>query len=261
MGSWIFVAIACNLIGGLQAQTNYCVTSYCSNNRVNIGCNPPGFPGGAGCNGLNPVVITLNSTIQSLILSEHNSRRSQLALGQLQSFEPATRMATVTWDTELANQAGNNARNCTYQHDSCRNTAVYAWAGQNLALTQFYGTTYTVAQLVTSGINSWWSEFNVTTQAQLKSYPSGYTGPAIGHFTQMASDQTARIGCAMQHWKQGPWLTYYFVCNYAVTNVIGRPTYKPGPVGSACSTGLNPSLPGLCSVSESINPVPNPRIV
>uniref|UniRef100_A0A182PFL8 Venom allergen-1 n=1 Tax=Anopheles epiroticus TaxID=199890 RepID=A0A182PFL8_9DIPT len=257
MESKIIITIVWCLVGGIQAQTNYCVTSYCSNNLINVGCNPPGFPGGPGCNGLSPVVVTLDSSIQSLILSEHNRRRSKLALGQLKPFQPAIRMPTLTWDTELANQAGNNARDCTFRHDSCRNTAVYAWAGQNLWMTQFYGSTQTIAQLVSSAIDMWWSERNVTTQAQMNSYPSNYTGAAIGHFTQMASDQTARIGCAMQRWKNGPWLEYYLVCNYAVTNVIERPIYKRGSTASGCTTGRNPSLPGLCSLSEKIKPVPN----
>uniref|UniRef100_A0A182M7Q2 SCP domain-containing protein n=1 Tax=Anopheles culicifacies TaxID=139723 RepID=A0A182M7Q2_9DIPT len=169
-------------------------------------------------------------------------------------------MPTITWDTELAKQAGNNARSCVYGHDRCRNTPVYAWAGQNIAISQFYGMTKTNEELVKEGINSWWSEFNVTTQAQLKSYPPNYTGPAIGHFTQMANDQTSKIGCAMQYWLDDGWETYYLVCNYAVTNIVGRPTYKSGTVASGCTTGRNPiaSLNGLCSTAETINPVPNP---
>uniref|UniRef100_A0A240PMU9 Venom allergen-1 n=1 Tax=Anopheles christyi TaxID=43041 RepID=A0A240PMU9_9DIPT len=258
MASWIFVALVCSLVGGLaQAQVNYCTNSYCRNNRPNVGCNPPAIPGGPSCAGLSPAVITLDSSLQSLILSEHNTRRSQLALGQLRPFLPAIRMPTLTWDVELARQAGNNARSCVYQHDSCRNTPVYAWAGQNLAISQFYGTTRTIAQLVTSAINSWWNEYSATTQGQLNSYPRTSPSPAIGHFTQMASDQTAKIGCAMQHWTSGRWLTYYFVCNYAVTNVSDRPIYKSGPTASKCATGRNPALPGLCSASEPINPVPN----
>uniref|UniRef100_A0A182WC66 SCP domain-containing protein n=1 Tax=Anopheles minimus TaxID=112268 RepID=A0A182WC66_9DIPT len=180
MASWIFVTIACCLVNGLQAQTNYCTTTYCRTGVQNVGCNPPATPGGVGCNGMSPAVVTMDSTLQTLVLSEHNTRRSQLALGQLASFLPATRMPTIT--------------------------------------------------------------------------------PAIGHFTQMASDQTSKIGCAMQYWLDGDWETYYFVCNYGVTNVVGRPTYKSGTVASGCTTGRNPvtTLNGLCSTAETINPVPNP---
>uniref|UniRef100_A0A1Y9J0J2 Venom allergen-1 n=1 Tax=Anopheles quadriannulatus TaxID=34691 RepID=A0A1Y9J0J2_ANOQN len=260
MASWIFVAIVSYLVSGLQAQINYCSTSYCRNGLQNVGCNPPRFPGGPACAGLKPVVITINSTLQTLILSEHNKRRSQLALGQLKPFLPAVCMPTLTWDGELAKQAGNNARSCRYQHDRCRNTPVYTWAGQNIALAQFSRMTnlnQQISQLISSNIASWWNEYSFTKQAQLNSYPSSNSGPAIGHFTQMASDQSNKIGCAMQNWVRGNWQTYYFVCNYGVTNIADRPVYKAGAVASECSTGRNPTLPGLCSVWEPINPVPN----
>ncbi|XP_053661809.1 antigen 5 like allergen Cul n 1-like [Anopheles marshallii] len=263
MASWIFVAIVCCLVSGLQTQTNYCTTTYCKTGVPNVGCNPPPATGGISCAGKSPAVVVMDSNLQSLILSEHNTRRSKFALGQLApcascpSFLPAKAMPTITWDTELANQAGNNARSCVYGHDRCRNTPVYAWAGQNIAMSQFYGMTKTTSQLVLEGINGWWSEYNVTTQTQLDGYPSGYTGPAIGHFTQMVSDQTDKMGCAMQYWLDGQWKTYYFVCNYAVTNVVSRPVYKNGTF--ACTTGRNPisTMNGLCSTAEKIVPVYN----
>lgn len=169
-------------------------------------------------------------------------------------------MPTLAWDAELAKQAANNARSCDFKHDKCRNTAVYSFAGQNLAISYFYGMTKTIESLIMEGIAGWWNEFKDTTQAQLDKYPNGYTGPAIGHFTQMASDQTNRIGCAMQYWKKdNQWETYYLVCDYALTNMIGSAVYKKGPVGSGCTTGVNtsPGLGGLCKPTEVVKPVPN----
>uniref|UniRef100_A0A1Y9H350 SCP domain-containing protein n=1 Tax=Anopheles dirus TaxID=7168 RepID=A0A1Y9H350_9DIPT len=173
MANWIFVTIVGCLFSGIQAQIDYCAKSYCTNTYPNIGCNPPASPGGVGCNGKSPAVVALTSDQQTLILNEHNTRRSQLALGNLSPFTPA-----------------------------------------------------------------------------------------IGHFTQMASDQTNKVGCAMQYWLDDSWETYYLVCNYGVTNVIGTPVYKSGPVASACTTGRNPlaGLNGLCSTAESISPVPNPTV-
>uniref|UniRef100_A0A1Y9HAA7 Venom allergen-1 n=1 Tax=Anopheles farauti TaxID=69004 RepID=A0A1Y9HAA7_9DIPT len=262
MASWIFVTIVGCLVGGLQAQVDYCANSYCNNRYPNIGCNPPPASGGESCTNLSPAVITFTAAQQELILNEHNTRRSQLASGNLDSFAPAMRMPTLTWDTELAKQAGNNARSCVFKHDKCRNTPVFAWSGQNLSKSKFYGMTKTVEKLLQEGISGWWNEYKLTTQDQLDSYPENYVGPAIGHFTQMASDQSNRIGCAMQYWKNGLWDTYYLVCNYAVTNVVGTPVYKSGPVASACSTGPNPvaALNGLCSPAESVDPVPNPSV-
>uniref|UniRef100_A0A4Y0BF48 SCP domain-containing protein n=1 Tax=Anopheles funestus TaxID=62324 RepID=A0A4Y0BF48_ANOFN len=258
MTSWIFVTIVCCLVSGLQAQTNYCTTTYCSAGVPNVGCNPPAATGGPACVGKSPAVVVLDSTLQSLILSEHNTRRSQFALGQL-GFLPASKMPTITWDAELAKQAGHNARSCVYGHDRCRNTPVYAWAGQNIAISKFYGMTKTNSQLLTEAINSWWSEYTGTSQGQLNAYPATSPSPVIGHFTQMASDQTDKMGCAMQYWLDGQWKTYYIVCNYAVTNVVGRATYKTGTVASGCTTGRNPTanMNGLCSTAEKIVPTYN----
>ncbi|XP_052895672.1 antigen 5 like allergen Cul n 1-like [Anopheles moucheti] len=258
MASWIFVTIACCLLSSLQAETDYCTTTYCSVELENVGCNPPPATGGPACDGKSAEEVVLDSNLQSLILYEHNTRRSKFALGQLESFLPATRMPTITWDTKLAKQAGHNARSCIDVHDSCRNTRVYRWAGQNIILSKF-GSTMAPEDLVKNGINIWWSEYKDTTQDQLNSYPAGYEGPAIGHFTQMVSDQTDKLGCAIQHWLDGGSDAYYFVCNYAVTNALEHSIYKNGTVASACTTGPNPieELSGLCSPDESINPVPN----
>ncbi|XP_052896768.1 antigen 5 like allergen Cul n 1-like [Anopheles moucheti] len=259
MTSCIFVTIACCLVSGLLAQTDYCKTTYCRPGLTNVGCNPPPASGGASCTGKSPAVVVMDSNLQTLILSEHNTRRSKFALGQLAPFLPATRMPTITWDTELANQAGNNARSCVYGHDSCRNTAMYLRSGQNIAFTMLKGITKTAAQLIKESINSWWSEYSGTTQSQLNSYPSGFTRPGISRFTQMVNDQTAKIGCAMQYWLQGQEKTYYFVCNYSSMNVFGTAVYKAGKATSGCTTGRNPTaaLSGLCSPAEKIVPVYN----
>uniref|UniRef100_A0A182NJ68 SCP domain-containing protein n=1 Tax=Anopheles dirus TaxID=7168 RepID=A0A182NJ68_9DIPT len=105
MASWIFVVLALCLFSGIQAHINYCANSYCNNGYQNVGCNPPVVPGGVRCTGKSPAVVTLNSAQQTLILNEHNTRRSQLALGHLRPFLSAKRMPTLTWDTELAKQA------------------------------------------------------------------------------------------------------------------------------------------------------------
>ncbi|XP_035788847.1 antigen 5 like allergen Cul n 1-like [Anopheles albimanus] len=218
------VVVICGFIGGLYAQ-EYCNPSYCGT-RVNVGCNPPPLTGGPSCANKSPSVVVLNATIQNVILSLHNQLRSQLAIGNLTGFASANRMPTLRWDNVLATQAGHNARSCNFAHDACRNTAVYAWAGQNLAMVSFYGMTKTVQTLVTDMIKGWWDEYKVTQQAYVDKYPRGYTGPAIGHFTQMASDRSSRLGCAMQYWLDNGWKNYYLVCNYGVTNVLDRAVYK-----------------------------------
>uniref|UniRef100_A0A2M4BWT9 Venom allergen-1 n=2 Tax=Anopheles marajoara TaxID=58244 RepID=A0A2M4BWT9_9DIPT len=252
----VTIVVFSGLIAGLLGQ-EYCNPSYCGT-RINVGCNPPPLIGGPLCASLNGTAIELNTTIQALIVSEHNRLRNQLAIGNLTGFASAQRMPTLVWDDTLAAQAGHNARSCDFAHDVCRNTAKYAYAGQNLALESFYGMSKTNDTLVRDMVASWWSEYQDATQALVDKYPRGYTGPAIGHFTQMVSDRTSTIGCAMQYWIQDEiWNTYYLVCDYGLTNIGDRAVYKKGPTASRCVTGTNREFPGLCSTSESVPPLPN----
>uniref|UniRef100_A0A2M3YWH5 Venom allergen-1 n=1 Tax=Anopheles nuneztovari TaxID=30067 RepID=A0A2M3YWH5_9DIPT len=251
----VTIVVFCGLIAGLSGQ-EYCNPSFCGT-RINVGCNPPPLSGGPLCAAISGRVVKLNATIQALILSEHNRLRNQLAIGNLTGFAAAQRMPTLAWDETLAAQAGHNARSCDFAHDACRNTAKYAYAGQNLAAQYFSVMDGTIESLVTDMVASWWSEYKDATQAQVDKYPRGYTGPAIGHFTQMVSDRTSTIGCAMQYWVALGWETYYLVCDYGLTNIGDRAVYKKGTTASKCVTGPNPAFPGLCSTSEVVPPLPN----
>ncbi|XP_049541883.1 antigen 5 like allergen Cul n 1-like [Anopheles darlingi] len=241
----ISATIVCGFIGLLLAQ-EYCDPSYC-NGQSNVGCNPPPLTGGPFCTGKNASVITVDATIRGLIVSEHNRLRNQLAIGNLTGFASAVRMPTLAWDDTLADQAGHNARSCVFSHDACRNTAKYAYVGQNLAAQSFYGQTNAPTSLVRNMVATWWSEYKDATQAQLDHFPSNYTGPPIGHFIQMASDRTSLIGCAMQYWLQDMFAMYYLVCNYERSLFISEAVYKKGAVASECTAGTNPKYVGLCA--------------
>uniref|UniRef100_A0A182FEZ1 Venom allergen-1 n=1 Tax=Anopheles albimanus TaxID=7167 RepID=A0A182FEZ1_ANOAL len=241
------------LIGSIES-IDYCTANLCPAGIQHVGCNPP--------------ALTVDRTasedpqrwyrsLPSRILDLHNSRRSQIANGALSPFWPARRMATLQWDAELATLAGHNARSCTLAHDRCRNTQIFRWAGQNLALMQYSGPARTVESIIDGFVASWWNEYRDTSTAHIDSYPSNHQGPAIGHFTQMASDRAWKIGCAMQYWFQdGFWNTYYLVCNYSFTNIVSQPVYVRGTTGSGCTTGMNPFYSGLCSINEVVPNVP-----
>ncbi|XP_052862397.1 antigen 5 like allergen Cul n 1-like [Anopheles cruzii] len=254
MARWIFATLAMVFLGALDAQ-DLCSLKSCGTSQ-NVGCNPPPQTGGPACAGKSASVITMDATLKNLILDRHNTLRAQLASGNLAGFKAAVRMPTLVWDESLASQAGNNARSCNYAHDACRNTATYAWAGQNLAMKKYYGMTFTNQDLAKSAIDSWWGEYNVTSQAQTDSYPSGSVSPAIGHFTQMASDRTSTIGCAMQKWLDGQYTSIYTVCDYSVTNVVSTAVYKTGTSASQC-TNKSTQYSGLCAVGENVPATPN----
>lgn len=43
-------------------------------------------------------------------------------MGLTPNYEPAARMATLTYDNELAELAELNVRRCDFEHDRCANT-------------------------------------------------------------------------------------------------------------------------------------------
>ncbi|XP_029730501.2 antigen 5 like allergen Cul n 1-like [Aedes albopictus] len=239
-----------------QAQANnYCYPSLCSSGDSHIACN--GLTTLSSNCGADASEVTMCSTKQQLIVDLHNKIRSKVAMGQQynganQRFSQAARMATMQWDPELAYIAATNARRCVFGHDRCHNTATMKYVGQNIAIKSYYGMTFSNEELLTGFINNWFSEYKVTMPHHIASYPATYRGPTIGHFTQMVSDETSRIGCAMVSYKRGNYINKLFVCNYGLTNIINHPVYVAGNVCSRCNSGCNSQYPGLCSTSEIV---------
>lgn len=74
----------------------------------------------------------------------------------------------------------------------------------------------------------------------------------VGHFTQVVKDNAFKVGCAIAK--------YYdpskkdtrnlLACNYAVANIDTYSIYDEGPTASGCTSGTNPTYPGLCSEDE-----------
>uniref|UniRef100_A0AAG5D928 Venom allergen-1 n=1 Tax=Anopheles atroparvus TaxID=41427 RepID=A0AAG5D928_ANOAO len=248
----ISILFLLGLIGFIES-VDYCEL-HCEG-EPNVGCNPPPLSGGPQCFGLSARVVPITQALKSRILDRHNRHRSTLATGGLDPFPPARRMATLQWDAELASQAGHNVRSCIFEHDRCRDTEAFRWAGQNLAITRYFGQV-TVESLIDRFIASWWNEHQQTSPDDIESYPSR-SSAVIGHFTQMASDRTWKVGCAMQNWIEGGlWNTYYFACDYSFTNLIDEPVYVGGRTASGCTTGENTVYPGLCSTNEVVESVP-----
>ncbi|KAL1377635.1 hypothetical protein pipiens_016126 [Culex pipiens pipiens] len=249
----IVSALVC--VGLSTQQTNYCSPSLCSNGGPHIACN--GLTKLSASCGSGSQEFSLTAANQALILDLHNKLRSTIASGKqsykTNAFYPqASRMATLQWDQELANIAAANARRCVYGHDRCRNTVKFPYAGQNIAMKWYYGMTFGVNQLITGFVNDWYSEFKDANPSVIAKYPSSWTGPQIGHFTQIVSDRTTRVGCAMVRFREGQYTKDYIVCNYALTNIINQPVYVAGTACSKCTTGCNSKYPGLCNQNENI---------
>lgn len=243
-----------------HAQTNYCDPVLCRTKGPHIACN--GLATLAADCGPGGIEKPLDAAQQALVLDLHNRLRSKVASGQQNYsssvfYPSAARMATLRWDNELAAIAAANVRRCQYGHDKCRNTPQYSNAGQNIANLAFQNTNYVDSDVIRDFINDWYSEYAVANPALMASYPKGYTGPAIGHFTQIVSDRCTAVGCAMVRYVDGDgWTNQNLVCNYAITQITSQPIYVAGSACSQCATGCNPKYPGLCNPEEKIFPKP-----
>lgn len=58
---------------------------------------------------------------------------------------------------------------CNFNHDACRNTANFKYAGQNLAWSKGYNSD---KEAINIGIDGWWKEFQYCTMANVNKYAS-----------------------------------------------------------------------------------------
>ncbi|XP_017052111.1 antigen 5 like allergen Cul n 1 [Drosophila ficusphila] len=234
------VAFACPSFG-----QNYCDPALCPSGR-HVACGSSGrFV--SGCRG---EFVPVDQYIQQ-ILQLHNERRNLVAGGGVSGFPSALHMATMTWDTALAQLAAYNALQCRMAHDECRNTNAYRYAGQNLSI--LFSRSVDVADFLRQRIAAWFDENRDATSADMENYQMR-GGPAIGHFTTMVNERNSRVGCAIARYTDANNVqATLLVCNYAVTNVVNNPVYRAGSAASECTTGRNPNFPNLCSSNEAYN--------
>ncbi|XP_039438897.1 antigen 5 like allergen Cul n 1-like [Culex pipiens pallens] len=195
----------------------------------------------------------MRNSMKRVLLHEHNRLRAQVASGDLRGYSPASRMPTLTWDGQLQFVAGCNARLCRFEHDKCRSTVQFRWAGQNLAMKSLFGRwrSVRVNQMLQEFVRGWFAEHKDANQAIIDRFPAKYKGPDIGHFTQLVSDRTWKMGCVMVRFSDRA-IHYYLVCNYSFINIVDQPIYVKGKPCSRCQLKCNRKYPALCRVGEKI---------
>ncbi|XP_023302453.2 antigen 5 like allergen Cul n 1-like [Lucilia cuprina] len=246
----ILVFFYFSAIIAVASATDYCSSSICSKGVKHIACDNNGkFD--ASCSA-DAKMVTITDSLKKLLVDAHNVKRNFIARGGDSKHSPACRMSTMQWDDELAAVAAFNVKQCKMAHDKCRNTDAFKYSGQNLAWMGYYGIPND-AQKLTQAVDMWYSEVKDSKQTYIDSYPNGYSGPAIGHFTVMMADRNIRVGCAASTYSPAgqPYKAYLVACNYATTNMINFPIYAScKKAGQSCTTGSNPNYPNLCSLSE-----------
>lgn len=77
----------------------------------------------------------------------------------------------------------------------------------------------------------------------------------------MVNDRITQVGCGISTYLtfSGGWnfTNYLMACNYDSTNVNGWKTYKSGDAASGCINGPDDDYPGLCKITEPIDPNSN----
>ncbi|XP_055317728.1 antigen 5 like allergen Cul n 1-like [Sitodiplosis mosellana] len=97
----------------------------------------------------------------------HNKWRSEIAWGNIKHYDPATHMAKMTWDSELAELAERHAKSCEFAHDKCYNRNKFDGAIPNIGVKILLNTKPTPQK------------------------------PMVGHFRNFVQDKVEGIGCAM----------------------------------------------------------------
>lgn len=74
----------------------------------------------------------------------------------------------------------------------------------------------------------------------------------VGHFTQVVKDDSFKVGCSISKYSEPSYggKKSLMACNYGVGNLQDHPIYQEGKTASACTSGMNPKYPGLCSENE-----------
>lgn len=93
------------------------------------------------------------------ILHEHNKRRNFVALGELPGYYPASRMATMVWDEELAFLAALNMKLCYVEHDECNNTPRFKSVGQNLSGVAYQRVGVSISEVISRSMGLWFGEY------------------------------------------------------------------------------------------------------
>ncbi|CAH2071301.1 unnamed protein product, partial [Iphiclides podalirius] len=157
----------------------------------------------------------------------HNSRRLQLAKGQVPGQPPASGMKLMVWDDELAAKAAKWASKNHFAHNPDKTIGSRRFnTGENL---YWYATTSPNHKInIDSCLKSWFDEYRHYTYAPLTMRNfDGSSKHQIGHYTQMAWANTMYVGCAISQYGNGNLKEFLVVCNYGPGgNYLGQKPYE-----------------------------------
>jgi len=237
----------CNA-NGAATTTNYCGIS--SDHTM---CK---YTGPSTTCAANTISRELDATAQQAIIDKHNELRRKVAKGEETRGNPgpqpaAADMVMAVWDNELATIAQRWADQCTFGHDTNRNTAEGS-VGQNAYIGSSTATmsASSLAASYASATTAWYEEVNSPGFSKDSINPFVYSSGA-GHYTQVVWGSVRKIGCGSVYYKESSGSFPYkqlIMCNYyQAGNLQGGTMYTAGTACSSCPTAYPTCSDSLCT--------------
>ncbi|XP_017836503.1 antigen 5 like allergen Cul n 1 isoform X2 [Drosophila busckii] len=254
---------------------DYCDPVLCPGPEKHIACN--NFGELAESCSPDAHVVRITTARRNMILNELNEYRDRIARGDLLGFNPATHMATLQWDPELASFAELNVKRCALVNDHCRNSAQFRNVAQVVAEGGWQGALLTGAfndedeslepqefhtedEVIKATLEQMFAEYRECSMRDIVAYSPPLNSKCIAYFTQLVRDSTTHVGCGILRETRnatnsaGQWQLsthQYMTCNFVRGNDVNAPVYKSGDKPATdCRTGRNPIFINLCSINE-----------
>ncbi|KAH8386023.1 hypothetical protein KR200_008221 [Drosophila serrata] len=261
---------------GQQLQAfDYCDPTLCPGPEKHIACNNFGRPADSCSPDAHMVRIT--KARRTMILNELNEYRDKVAGGYLLGFSPATQMATLQWDQELASFAELNVKRCTLANDHCRNSEQFrnvaqvvaegGWVRDPIKEPRGPVSNHPEDEVIKATLDQKFAEYKECSMRDILAFsPPGnrllhlWISRCIAYFTQLVRDSTTHVGCGILRQTSnttkgdGQWVLnihQYMTCNFNRADEVNAPVYQSGDrPATDCRSGPNPVFINLCSVNE-----------
>ncbi|CAJ0929759.1 unnamed protein product, partial [Mesorhabditis belari] len=192
---------------------------------------------------------------RNLMLQWHNQLRSSLAQGKekdggsyASTYAPGSKtMTQMAYNCSVEINAVNNANGCDFAHTT---SAQRPGMGENLYMSS--DVNQPEATAAAAAPQAWWSElpdYGFGPDLNLTSAQFNRIAPAqIGHYTQMAWQETTTVGCAIKHCPTGTMngvvtpmtyvvCQYYPAGNYLNQNIYVKSTQLGCATNADCGAG------------------------
>ncbi|KAH8347512.1 hypothetical protein KR059_012005, partial [Drosophila kikkawai] len=229
-------------------NVDYCEPSLCLKGQRHVACNITNELH-KRCS-MNAELVTITDKLRTFVTHRLNELRNNAAQGGYNGVNPAARMSTLTWDSELSHLAEFNVQKCMLNSDSCLNTKNYKHVGQIVGYRGFKKNIPTLEDIL-SDIGRTWvrtrfsSSMTDTNDDQISKVPKV-------DFLQMVVENAKHVGCAVLQQSNNGWWQTFFTCNFDVAPIKGAPIFESSKTpASSCQTGKHKVYTNLCSQDET----------